>query len=686
MSEKQYKPVPDVECLKYHGTPDKPDIKIFVSHRIDLDSETIDNPLYIPVRCGAVYDEREDVTMLGDDTGDNISEKRESFCEYTVMYWAWKNVNADYYGLCHYRRYLSFLNDDVPGAALRQGLLDSMSKAQLERCGLTDVMNIRTKILKSDMTVPYEYTLKEAGVDPQVKTIKEFWLKDHRSYLRHEDFDNLLRLIKKYAPEYHSSAVEYTRGDSFYGFNCFVMKRDLFFKMCEFMFPIMFEFDRSLDKSNYSTTQMRAVGYLGEWLFSIFIYHIKKNGTISVLERQIVAFQNTEKTKPLMPIQTNEAVTIVFSATDENRAMIGVQIKSIMVHAHKNNFYDFIILHRSYDEDKWRTHLLKEDDETVRKIVGEYENASVRFYDPKSELDRLELRDFGERNYEEMLYVIVVPWVLENYDKVIYMQDGMLAQTDVAELLQEDISSCCVGAVKDIFFGACLNGYVDGFRELSLKKLKLSNYYNYVSIDILLFNLKRIRETFKKANIFSMLESQLEKLNVSDIFNELYDGEVKFLSRSWNRIECWGPDYFTMLEYFPAENISKQIDDQTNVVNIRGANGVYLPAQSWVMKFFWKYARMTPFYEQWLLASSDYGAAIFDLRNRMGLFDHRTGARKFADKLLPKGTRRREFAKLLLPKGSLRWRFCKQVYYIFRPKYRPKKEADIEDTVEEDED
>ena len=106
--EKVWKPVPDVEELKYHGTPEKPDIKIFVSHRIDLDSETIDNPLYIPVRCGAVYDERENVTMLGDDTGDNISEKRNSFCELTVLYWAWKNVKADYYGLCHYRRYLSF--------------------------------------------------------------------------------------------------------------------------------------------------------------------------------------------------------------------------------------------------------------------------------------------------------------------------------------------------------------------------------------------------------------------------------------------------------------------------------------------------------------------------------------------------------------------------------------------------
>ena len=102
--KKVFKPVPDLEQLRYKGTPDKPDIKIFVSHRIDQDSEVIDNPLYIPVRCGAVYDQRENVEMLGDDTGDNISEKRNSFCELTVQYWAWKNCNdSEYIGFNHYR-------------------------------------------------------------------------------------------------------------------------------------------------------------------------------------------------------------------------------------------------------------------------------------------------------------------------------------------------------------------------------------------------------------------------------------------------------------------------------------------------------------------------------------------------------------------------------------------------------
>ena len=53
--------------------------------------------------------------MEGDNTGDNISEKNGSYNELTTIYWAWKNYDADYYGLCHYRRYLSFMDSFMPG-------------------------------------------------------------------------------------------------------------------------------------------------------------------------------------------------------------------------------------------------------------------------------------------------------------------------------------------------------------------------------------------------------------------------------------------------------------------------------------------------------------------------------------------------------------------------------------------
>ena len=66
--------------------------------------------MYLPLHVGAEgkMDPNGNVLDLGyvkDNTGDNISEKNSSYCELTGLYWAWKNLTADYIGLVHYRRY-----------------------------------------------------------------------------------------------------------------------------------------------------------------------------------------------------------------------------------------------------------------------------------------------------------------------------------------------------------------------------------------------------------------------------------------------------------------------------------------------------------------------------------------------------------------------------------------------------
>lgn len=44
---------------------------------------------------------------MTDNTGDNISSKNKYYCELSTQYWVWKNIDSEYYGFCHYRRYLS---------------------------------------------------------------------------------------------------------------------------------------------------------------------------------------------------------------------------------------------------------------------------------------------------------------------------------------------------------------------------------------------------------------------------------------------------------------------------------------------------------------------------------------------------------------------------------------------------
>ena len=118
------------------------DVKIFVSTRIDLDAKQIENPLLIPVRCGAVFDERTNVKSLGDNTGDNISAKRMSFNELTVQYWAWKNQKADYFGICHYRRFLAFNPLEGPKSFEERNngciSFDRLSEENIKKCGLTE--------------------------------------------------------------------------------------------------------------------------------------------------------------------------------------------------------------------------------------------------------------------------------------------------------------------------------------------------------------------------------------------------------------------------------------------------------------------------------------------------------------------------------------------------------------------
>lgn len=278
------------------------DIKIFVSHRIDMDSELVDNPIYFPVRCGAVYDDVRLMDIAGDDTGENISEKRMSYCEFTVQYWAWKNIQADYYGMCHYRRYLSF--SDRMYKTDKNGLLCEyiLADRAKRKYRLTNEAYMRSEIAKYDIVTSFAADVRRMDTPVgKVNTVQELWEAQHGKQIDRSIIGVLYDLIDEIAPEYSSSAREYFGGTEHRGFNCFVMKKELFDRMCSFQFPIL-ERIAQVDMTDYNDDMKRAPGYVGEMLYGIFVYHAQKYLAASVNHRQLVFFEETHKVTSNMKV------------------------------------------------------------------------------------------------------------------------------------------------------------------------------------------------------------------------------------------------------------------------------------------------------------------------------------------------------------------------------------------------
>lgn len=276
-------------------------IKIFVSQRIDLDSDVVKNPLFIPVRCGAVYDQRKHIKMQGDNTGDNISEKRMSYCELTVQYWAWKNQKADYYGLCHYRRYLSFSDEEFPS---QEGFVFERRPipTSADIYGLNDTAHMTKEIEKYDVIISNWINIKDMlRVFPPVSNAYEFWRCHVPCYVPIEVIDTIDVIIDEMFPQYTKAKNDYFDQDKHLGYNLYVMKKEYFNEMCTFEFGVMAELERRMDKELIERYTERVCGFTFEILYSIYIFHLYNREGVKIKEVQPVMFLRPQKEKKEKP-------------------------------------------------------------------------------------------------------------------------------------------------------------------------------------------------------------------------------------------------------------------------------------------------------------------------------------------------------------------------------------------------
>ena len=197
--------------------------------------------IYFPIHVGR--EGKFDLGYQGDNTGDNISSKNANYCELTGLYWAWKNLKADYLGLAHYRRH--FTTKSSKGSKEERVI----TKAQLE-----------TLFKDTDILLP----------NP-----RNYYIETNYSQYVHahhkEDLDYTRDIIKEKYPKYVKAYDESMKRTTGHRFNMFIMKRDKFDSYCEWLFDILFELEKRLDISNYNKNDARVFGFVSERLLDVWI-------------------------------------------------------------------------------------------------------------------------------------------------------------------------------------------------------------------------------------------------------------------------------------------------------------------------------------------------------------------------------------------------------------------------------
>ena len=214
---------------------------------------------YVPVQVGAGGKLPLGGGFLRDDVGDNISGKNPNYCELTGLYWAWKNLEADYLGLAHYRRYFAsgIFGDKRARIATEGQLLQAL-----------------------------------AGVDAVLPKPRRYYIETNYSHHIHvhrrEGPDTLREVLADREPEGLPKYDEVMNRTWGHRFNMFVMRRDVADAWCEWLFDVLFELEGRLDIGGYTRNEARVFGYMAELLLD---YWVEANG-VSYREMPVVNLES----------------------------------------------------------------------------------------------------------------------------------------------------------------------------------------------------------------------------------------------------------------------------------------------------------------------------------------------------------------------------------------------------------
>lgn len=224
----------DTQKIKYEE-----DVSIYVAVHKKYNVQS--NKLYRPLCVGLFQMEG----CLTEQKGENIAYLNSKINECTALYWIWKNADAAYVGLNHYRRY--FYNNKIESIDNYLDVSHILAIFREYDIILTEVQSMR------DTTV-YEQIYNSINHD-----------------LCEKGYALMRRGIEKHQPGYLQIFDDVMNGHNIFLCNMFVTRREILNRYCEWLFSFLIEVAEAIDVEGYDSYSQRVIGFFAERMWTIWL-------------------------------------------------------------------------------------------------------------------------------------------------------------------------------------------------------------------------------------------------------------------------------------------------------------------------------------------------------------------------------------------------------------------------------
>lgn len=287
-----------------------------------------------------------------------------------------------------------------------------------------------------------------------------------------------------------------------------------------------------------------------------------------------------------------EPVIIALAANNEYVPYLAATVQSVAQSAQPFRPYEIYVLTGD---------ITLRNRELLKQQMRSFPQVMLEFVDVSPWQERVKDLFVDQHFSVESYYRLLLPELLPQAPKVLYLDCDLVACTDLAPLFDTSLGQHFLAGTLDVGALALLNDPESDWRSYLEETLKLASPQHYLQAGVLVMNLERFRAELPTDELLAFAAQNKLRFLDQDVLNALTAGNNLVVPMDWDVLMDSCGTRVAHVKQFASPEVRDQYLQARlapKVVHYAGPDKPWNTVGVDLAECFWAYARRTPFYEE----------------------------------------------------------------------------------------